>query len=171
MTCLDAHEIPAWSFFSVSADEAIATDDLFAQGRDQTLAVDGEVNGGVDATSQQFGDRQGSASPLEDVVRQVNLRQTREAACGGRLRSATTEAADGTELSIERGFEYPQDKILEVIGHGFRLKVGRLESGRQNHRLPERPRITKSIATQTAPRADHLVRPRLRRRWAVAYRG
>src|SRR6516225_5301305 len=121
------------------------------------------------ANSSEIG---GSASPLEDVVRHVNLRQTREAACGGGLRSATTTAAaDGRELSIERGFEYPQDKILEVIGHGFRLKVGRPGGGRQNHRLPERPRITKSIATQTAPRADHLVRPRLRRRWAVAYRG
>ena len=100
------------------------------------------------ANSSEIG---GSASPLEDVVRHVNLRQTREAACGGGLRSATTAAADGTELSIERGFEYPQDKILEVIGHGFRLKVGKARKrtsesqaarATENHQVNRNPNCT-----------------------------
>jgi hypothetical protein len=46
------------------------------------------------------------------------LRQTLAAPCGCGLGLAAAEAANGTELSIERGFEYGKDRILEVIGHG-----------------------------------------------------
>jgi hypothetical protein len=35
----------------------------------------------------------------------------------GRCLGASSEVADGTQLGIERSFEYRKDRILEVIGH------------------------------------------------------
>jgi len=101
----------------LGAKEAIATGDLFGEGGDQSLAVDGDVEGGMD-TDQQFGDMQGGAGPLEYVVCHVNLRQTLTRPPRGRLGGAAAEAANGAQLSIERGLEYGKDRILEIIGHG-----------------------------------------------------
>jgi hypothetical protein len=90
--------------------------DFLGEGRDEAIAIDGDAKGGLNA-SEQFGDMQRGASLLEYVIGHVNLRPTFSwAECGGRF--AMAKAADGAELSIERCFEYRENRILEIIRHG-----------------------------------------------------
>jgi hypothetical protein len=56
----------------LGADEAVTASDLFGEGRHETLPVDGDVKGGVDA-GQQFGDMQRGSGSLEYVIRHVYL--------------------------------------------------------------------------------------------------
>jgi hypothetical protein len=75
---------------------------------------------------------QGGAGSLEYVVCHVNLRQTLTVAGGGGLGGvAAAEAADGAELSVERGFKYGKDGILQIIGHGRAPEFYSYDSGRR----------------------------------------
>jgi hypothetical protein len=76
----------------------------------------------VDA-GQELRDMQGGVGSLEYVVCHVNLGQTLTTPRRGGLGRATAEAANGAELSIERGFKYGKDRIFEIIGHGGLLSL------------------------------------------------
>jgi hypothetical protein len=99
------------------AAETVAAGDLFGEGRDQAVAVDGEAELGVDA-GEQVGDVQGGAGLLEYVESHVNLGQTFLARRTGGGCGSVAEAADGAQLGVEGGFKSGKDYILEVIIHG-----------------------------------------------------
>jgi hypothetical protein len=61
---------------------------------------------------------------FEYVEGHVDLRQSFATSRLGGWRRALAKAADGAELGLQGGFEYSEDHILEVIGHGGLLNMG-----------------------------------------------
>jgi hypothetical protein len=102
--------------------------DLLGEGRDEAFAIDGDAEGGVD-TVEELGDVEGGAGLFEYVISHVNLRQTFSARRLGGSRVSLAEAADGAELSVERGFKYGQNGIFEIIVHGGHLSMAQGEDG------------------------------------------
>jgi hypothetical protein len=96
--------------------------DLLGEGRDEAFAIDGDAEGGVDPV-EELGDVEGGAGLFEYVIGHVNLRQTFSGRRFGGRRVSLAEAADSTELSVERGFEYGQNGIFEIIVHGGLLSM------------------------------------------------
>jgi hypothetical protein len=112
----------------VSAQKAVLAGDLLSKGRDKAFAIDGDAKGGMDAV-QELGDMKRGAGPLEYVMGHVNLRPTFHAGRFGRIRIPQAEAADGAELSFERGFKYGKNGILEIVVHGGLLSMAQGEDG------------------------------------------
>jgi hypothetical protein len=107
----------------LGTQEAVATGDLFGEGRDEAFAVYGEVKGRVDA-GQEFGDVQGGSGPLEYVISHIHLRQTLATGPGGGFRGSAAEAAHGAQLGIEGGFKHGQQRILEIVRHAGTPPIG-----------------------------------------------
>jgi hypothetical protein len=97
--------------------------DLFGEGRDQALAIDGDAKEGMDA-GEQFGDMERGAGFLKYVIGHINLRPTFLGREGSGTGVALAKAADGAELSIERCFKYGEDGIFEIVVHEGLLSMG-----------------------------------------------
>jgi hypothetical protein len=110
----------------VGAQEAVLAGNLLSKGRDQAFAIDGDAKGGMDAV-QELGDMEGRAGLLEYVIGHVNLRPTFHTSRLGRVLFPLAEAADGAELSFERGFKYGENGILEIVIHGGLLSMAQGE--------------------------------------------
>jgi hypothetical protein len=78
-------------------------------------------------TVQELGDMERGAGLLEYVIGHINLRPTFNAGRLGGIRIPQAEAADGAELSFERGFKYGKNGILEFIVHGGLLSMAQGE--------------------------------------------
>jgi hypothetical protein len=107
----------------LGAQEAVLAGDFFRERRDETFAIDGDAEGGVD-TLQQIGNMEGRASLLEYVKCHVNLRQTFITSGKGGIWAALAEAANSAELGLQRSFKYGEDGFPEIVVHGGLLSMG-----------------------------------------------